>query len=188
MKDNMSSDSFSKTNGMTLTAARLFIVKSSLVATVMLFGFSVLAPLFGFPLSWDQVQRLIEIVMPVFLGYLATAVHYTFRDKKQQSDVTLDDSQGLVGLLIKGPVIAFVLIDAIVLFAFGYSNRPAAQQDSGMSVDSLAWAIAAALGVLTASTSVAVSYLFSLGTSGANVKPDLALPVLPNQDAANSKQ
>ena len=54
------SNRVSSSKNLNVSVARLFIVRSSLLATVLLFSFSLIAPLFGFPLGWDQVQRLIE--------------------------------------------------------------------------------------------------------------------------------
>jgi len=93
------------------------------------------------------------------------------RSKCFQLPSVHDDCRSLV--IYKGSCLSVtgqdhLLICFFVLFAFGYSNRASAPQDSGMSVDSLAWAITAALGILTASTSVAVSYLFSLGSNPNN--------------------
>lgn len=94
----------------------------------------------------------------------------------RERGVLARDSQGfLLGLLIKGPIIIFAVASIAILFAFGYSNRHGAAQDSGMNVDQLAWSFTAALGILAASSSVAVSYLFSLsahpGTEPGEVAP-----------------
>lgn len=53
---------------MTVKQARIFIVKMSLVETAGIFLFLVIGKPLGYPLSWSQVQRLVEIVLPVFLG------------------------------------------------------------------------------------------------------------------------
>jgi len=156
---------------MTILEARKLIIKTSLGSTAAVFVFFLVAPLFAFPLGWDQAQRVVEIVLPVFLGYLGTATHFLFKRSNSASDPELGDKAALLGLLVKGPLFVFGCGVAAILFAFGYSNRANARPDSGMSIDQLAWALTAALGILSASTSIAVSYLFSLGEKRESAAP-----------------
>ena len=160
---------------MTVDAARRFIILTSLTATGVVFVFFLAAKPLGFPLDWDESQRIVEILLPVFLGYLGTATHFLFHNPKTDVELQLGAKGSLLGLLIKGPIIIFAVASIAILFAFGYSNRHGAPQDSGMSVDQLAWSFTAALGILAASSSVAVSYLFSLsahpGSDSGEVAP-----------------
>ncbi len=154
---------------MTVDAARKWIISTSLIATGLVFVFFLAAPPLGFPLEWDQTQRVIEILLPVFLGYLGTATHFLFHSSKTQGQPALEYQNSLLGLLIKGPIVVFATACVAILFSFGYSNRSNAPSGSGMSIDQLAWAFTAALGILAVTSSVAVSYLFSLGEKA---KPD----------------
>src|ERR1700722_9372186 len=95
---------------MTVRQARIFIVKTSLAGTAATFLFFVIGKPLGYPLSWSQVQRLIEIVLPVFLGYLGAASLYVFSQKTATDDVSFSDDQELAGLILKGAVWAFTLI------------------------------------------------------------------------------
>jgi hypothetical protein len=153
---------------MTITAARKFIILTSLTASGLIFIFFLVAKPLGYPLDWDESQRIIEILLPVFVGYLGTATHFLFHNPQKQHTFQLGNAVPLLGILIKGPVVIFAISCFAILFAFGYSNRHGAPQDSGMSVDQLAWAFTAALGILTVSSSVAVSYLFSLEGDAGN--------------------
>jgi hypothetical protein len=136
-----------------------------MITTITLMFF-VVAPALDYPLTWEQGTRIVEIVIPVFLGYLGSATHFLFQEKKRR-DVRIPDVSDIGYVLIRGPVVVFVLISSSALFAFGYSNRSGAQGGSGMSVDTLAWAITSALGILAVTTSVATSYLFALERRGA---------------------
>jgi hypothetical protein len=157
---------------MTIEGARKWIIVTSLAVTSAVFVFFFLAPQFGYPLVWEQSERIIEIVLPVFLGYMGTATHFLFHQNRSQMQIDLGANASLLGLIVRGPIIVFALACGAILFAFGYSNRLAAPQDSGMSIDQLSWAVAAALGLLSGTTSVAVSYLFSLGEKAeAHVAP-----------------
>lgn len=148
---------------MTIDSARKFVILTSLTATGLVFVFFLVAKPLGFPLDWDEVQRIVEVLLPVFVGYLGTATHFLFHNPQNDASVELGSRAPLLGILIKGPIVIFTAASIAILFAFGYSNRHGAPQGSGMSVDQLAWAFTAALGILTVTTSVAVSYLFSLG-------------------------
>src|SRR6266849_9240050 len=152
---------------MTVDGARSWIIITSLVVTGLTFGFLVAAPPLGYPLGWDQSQRIIEILLPVFLGYVGTATHFVFHTRNQDQELQLGSRAPLLGLIIRGPIVVFVSACVVILFAFGYSNRANAIQGEGMSVDQLAWAFTAALGILSVSTGVAVSYLFSLSDHAA---------------------
>ena len=57
-------------------------------------------------------------------------------------------------------VIVYCLAVLAAIAAFGYSNRVGAPIGSGMSVDNLATSLSISLGLLAATTSVIISYLF----------------------------
>ena len=59
-------------------AARVWLVKASLIVTTLTFVFFIVAPAFNFPLSFGEAIRLLEIVAPVFLGYLGSATQFLF--------------------------------------------------------------------------------------------------------------
>ena len=145
---------------MEIGRARRLIIKWSLVVTGVTFLFLILAPAFGYPLDWDQVPRLFEVILPVFLGYLGSASHFAFR-RPPAIPAVQTFREDLGALLVKGPIVVFSVAVVALGIAFGYSNRRTASLGSGMSVDRLAGPLAAILGLLTVRTNVAVSYLFS---------------------------
>jgi hypothetical protein len=147
---------------MTVTEARSFIVKTSLIGTASIFLFIIVGKPLGYPIGWSQVQRVIEIVLPVFLGYLGSASLFIFSRRANRAEVSFGAHEALAGQLIKGSVFVFALVLSGILFAFGYSNRAGAAQDDGMDIDQFAWALTAVLGILNVSTNAAVSFLFSV--------------------------
>lgn len=149
---------------MSAIAARRFLVLSSLWASGFVFVFFLIAPLARYPLRWDQSFRVIEIIIPVFLAYLGSSAHFVFGNLigKTNEGIPSEATNPLLGILIRGPLIVFVSASVALLVAFGFSNRPEAIANSGMSVDLLAAGFTAALGILTVTTNVAVAYLFSL--------------------------
>ena len=149
---------------MTVQTARAWLIVSSLTLTGCTFVFFLIAPTVGYPLEWDQSIRVFEIVLPVFLGYLGTAAHFVFRNAAagDRPVVLRQEVNSLVGLLVVGPLVVFLVATLAIVIAFGYSNRPTATPGGGMSIEALAGSFTAALGLLTATTNVAVSYLFSL--------------------------
>jgi hypothetical protein len=147
---------------MDVNGARMWLIKSSLLVTTCVFLFLLIAPLFNYPLEWEQTPRLFEIVLPTFLGYLGTATHFLFHHDEKPQTLKLNGTSQLLSLLVKGPIVVFGLGSIALMFAFGYSNRHGATRGAGMNIDQLAMVISGLLGLLTATTSVAVSYLFSL--------------------------
>jgi hypothetical protein len=140
------------------------------------FIFFLLGPAIGFPLTFAQSLRILEVILPVFLGYLGSAASFAFRSTSDTDDVVFrKNATSLIGLLIVGPlVVYFVSIISIVL-AFGITNRPGAAAGSGITFDQLTAGISVILGLLAVTTNVAVGYLFG---GGQNVKQQSAGHVL----------
>jgi hypothetical protein len=55
---------------MTPAAARIWIIKSSIVAYGCAFVFFVLAPALGYPLSYSDAINVMKVIVPIFAGYL----------------------------------------------------------------------------------------------------------------------
>lgn len=146
---------------MDTNGARSWIIKASLLLTTGLVLVFVITPALGFPLTFEQARGLLQIVLPVFLGYLGSATHFVFASK-QPTAAALKLPEHLVALLIKGPIVVFVIWCSSAIVIFGYSNRIEAKAGSGMTLDMLASLIAGALGLLTTTSGVAVSYLFAV--------------------------
>jgi hypothetical protein len=147
---------------MTIQKARVWLVHTSLATTAAIFVFFLIAPTIGYPLTFEQAVRLIEIILPVFLGYLGTATNFIFGGSHGEPKTGTKNLNELLGILVRGPVIIFLLVSSAALIAFGISNGATASQGSGMSLDVLAGVLAAALGLLTISTSVLVTALFPI--------------------------
>lgn len=159
---------------MTVRHARGWLITASLAITTCVFLFLLLAPGLGYPLEFPQAVRLLEILVPVFLGYLGSAAHFVFSAAPEVQVAIPNDKAPFVSLMIRGPVIAWAICSVAVLVAFGFSNRAQALDGEGMSVDQLAAIITSILGILSATTSVAVSFLF--GATAAAVTPSTPRP------------
>src|SRR6516164_4337019 len=85
--------------------ARKWLILASLSMTACLFIFFLLAPTIGFPLTFSQARGLLEIVLPVFLGYLGSASHFVFSHRSRSQREQAAASQEMTILLIRGPVI-----------------------------------------------------------------------------------
>jgi hypothetical protein len=145
---------------MTVEMARKWLITASLGITAGVVAFFVAAPAFGFPLTADQAMRLLEIVVPVFLGYLGTASRFVFSAPNRVERVQLRRNDPLVALLIRGPLLVFLLIVFVAVASFGWSNRADAPAGAGMSIDALSGVVSTALGLLAVTTHTAVAYLF----------------------------
>jgi hypothetical protein len=142
--------------------ARKWITLSSLIITGAQMLFLIMAPPFGYPLEYPKNLNIIQIVTPVFLGYLGAATHFAFMNPLPI--VVLNNE--LIPMLVRGPIIIYVMVVSAALFVFGYTNRMGAPVGSGMSPDNLSTTLSIALGILSATTAVIVSYLFVVNRSG----------------------
>ena len=138
-------------------AARRWIILSSLGFTAAFFVFFTLGPVLGYPLSYAQATRLLEIVLPVFLGYLGSATKYLFGRKRHRADGPPDQ---LLGYVVRGALFVFALCLVATLFAFAWGNRAAAAAGEGMSVDTLAWLLSGLLGLMAVTTGIVAENLF----------------------------
>jgi len=149
---------------MTIGGARKYLVISSLAITASVFVFFLLSPALGFPLTFDQSLRVLEVVLPVFLGYLGSAASFVFRAGSQaDAAVFRRGAASLAGLLIVGPIAIFTLSLFAIILAFGFTNRAGASPGSGISLNQLTAGISIILGLLVVTTNVAVGYLFGGG-------------------------
>lgn len=143
---------------MTTRTARRWLVYASLGLTAAAFVFFVVAPAAGYPLTFAQSIRLLEVVGPVFFGYVGSAVRFAFASAP---DAPLREDAGeLLPALVRGPILVFGLALVAALTSFGLSNRAAAAPGSGMDIDTLALIFSIALAFLAATTSVLVPLLF----------------------------
>jgi hypothetical protein len=141
---------------MTVDEARKWLIASSLGITGAQMVFLLIAPVLGFPLSYPRNLDLLQVVTPVFLGYLGSATHFIFQNPAPAVPVQNE----FLGVLVKGPLAIYVTAAGASVAAFGYANRAAALPGTGMSVESLGTALSLSLGVLAVTTGVISSYLF----------------------------
>jgi hypothetical protein len=149
---------------MTVDSARKWLIISSLIITGAQMAFLLIAPSLGFPLIYPKNINLLQIVTPVFLGYLGAATHFIFQNPVPVAPV----QNQFLGILIKGPLILYILSVVSAFFAFGYTNRVGAPIGGGMGVDNLGTALSISLGVLAVTTSVISSYLFAAPRNAPN--------------------
>src|SRR5262249_2871463 len=142
---------------MTIDNARKWLITSSLAITGVQMVFLLVAPVIGFPLPYPKNLDLLQIVSPVFLGYLGSASHFIFQNAVPSVPV----QNQYLGLLVKGPLVIYILAAGGSLGAFGYSNRVGSGIGAGMSIDNLGTALSLSLGVLAVTTGVVSSYLFA---------------------------
>ncbi|WP_157783722.1 hypothetical protein [Bradyrhizobium liaoningense] len=119
--------------------------------------FFLLAPLLRFPLDFSDAAPLIQVIFPVFLGYLATAIVFAFEGKDVETR-----APDLLASLTKGPLLVSLILSVALFVAFWLSNstdspvRPA----KPMPFEVFSSLFAAIIGIHTATTSALVAYLF----------------------------
>lgn len=150
---------------MTIDQARKWIISSSIFITGAQLVFLLVAPAINYPLTYPKNLELLQIITPVFLGYLGAAAHFVFQNPAPPVPV----QNQFLGMLVRGPFIVYGLAVVAALAAFGFTNRVGVAMGGGMSTANLATALSIALGILAATTSILSSYLF--------VAPHLTPPV-----------
>jgi len=141
---------------MKIDAARGWIIWGSLTITASQCLFLGVSPAFGFPLEFPKNLDILEMVGPVFLGYLGAAAAFIFKDPPPDVQV----NEKFLGPLVIGPLSIYGMYIIGVLAAFGYSNRIHAPSGVGMSAEVLSRSLAIGLGILAATTSFISSHVF----------------------------
>jgi hypothetical protein len=153
---------------MDINEARKVLVVWSLIITGFQLIFLLVAPAFGFPIQYPRNISLLQIVSPVFLGYLGSATHFIFINPTP----AIKANNEFLGILIKGPLMIYSLVVVGTMTAFWYSNRAGAPAGSGISVENLATALSLALGLLAVTTGVISSHLFAAPREHSAAQPN----------------
>lgn len=161
--------------------ARKWLILASLLITGAQLIFYLVAPFIGFPLDPPRNIDLVQIVTPVFLGYLGTATHFLFITPPPQVQVNRE----YLGYLVKGPILIYCGAVIAANAAFAYSNRTGAVLGQGMSVDTLRTSLSISLGVLAATTGIIVSHLFVSTISAGAANPPAAAPPIPSPTSSS---
>ena len=154
---------------MTVYEARRWIIVASLLIAGAVFCFFVVAPALGYPLRFSEALSIVQIVFPVFVGYLGAASQFVFQKSPPPDDATA--ARPLMALLLYGPLSLFLLVIVLATLVFGYSNRASAAPGDGMSLEQLRVSVTAAMGLLAVTTSVVVGYLFAVESKSARKSP-----------------
>jgi hypothetical protein len=140
-------------------AARLWIVRSSLVAYGSVFIFFGLAPAIGYPLSYADAMNVLKIIVPIFASYLGGAVIFLGAGGADNQN---DSPNELLGLLLKWPMAVFAIGMVALLLAFPLSNG-GSFNGTGMTPDTLSLFVSLLMGLLAATTGAVSSLLFKVG-------------------------
>jgi hypothetical protein len=124
----------------------------------VLLCFLILAPSIGMPFNPGRNENLmlIQVVIPVFHGYLGSASHFVFR-AHAAPEVQVADER-LLGLLVFGTFGLYILANITLFTEFYLTNR---LEGPGMSIDELLKWFTAILGLLTCVVSIITSYIFN---------------------------
>src|SRR5262249_42756146 len=138
---------------MTLRSARIWLIKWSIAITGCLFLFFATAPAIArYPLKYDDAFDILKIIVPVFVGYLASGARYVTGQATDDSDEPAPNSE-LLAVLLKWPIWVFCVCTVVLLSAFAYSHSRAFTGD-GMTPKTLSLYVSALLSILAATTSV----------------------------------
>ena len=161
-----------------MDANRVWIIKASLVILGTSFIFFVIArPAFDFPMLYDETIRVLQIIFPVFVGYLGIGAAYLTQRSDAASAVADQPFQkkqdDIARLLLRGPIYLIAFCTLALVAGFWLSNVPSARPGAGMSIDNFCWFLSLLMGLLAASSGLVVTRLFG-GSAEANGSPRAA--------------
>lgn len=140
---------------------RVGLIGSSLLMVTIVLIFFAIAPSIGYPIESSQSLRMMEIILPVFLGYLSTAMVLLISVRSSQSQKWEPiGNKKLLCVLVYGPVATFFLTVFCVILVYGISNGATETVGIGMPPNTMAFVLAIAVGLLSVSTNMLTYFLF----------------------------
>jgi uncharacterized membrane protein len=139
---------------MTYEDARRQIVLLSLLTTVSFSCLIIISPLF-IQLKTAEALQVVQIVFPVFAGYIGAAVLFLFRGKPTTAPV-IDEL--LLRYLVNAPFLVFWCLGVAVLAYFYISNLPG--HVDGMAFAELATYVTILISFMNATTGALIGFLF----------------------------
>lgn len=146
---------------MSIEKERLWLVKASLLVTGTTFAFFAVAPfVLSFPMDGEEAIRQIQIVMPVFTGFLTTFVVYVVQTGGASSDGETSETRPLLSLVVRWPVYLLSTVLVIIILAFWFSNSTHGAPGGGMTLDQFSWFVSALMTLMSITSGVLVVSLF----------------------------
>jgi hypothetical protein len=153
---------------MTYAVARLWLIKNSLLIMAFFGSALLVAPATRYPLSFEQAISLLQIVLPLFIGYLSTAIVFLTSREAPLKRGPAREFSSILAHLVKGPVWLVALFLSIALIVFGIVNWPKPEsQPSGFDFGLLSNLVSFILSISAATTSALVAWLFKVETESA---------------------
>ena len=147
----------------TTRSARLSVVIYSLAITAFLMIFLALAQPLGLRFDYAKQEnlRLIDVLLPTFLGYLGSCAHFIFNSEPARE---IDaERKSLLTILVHAPFIIFGLFTAALFFTHYVTHRPLpddAPRVDPLTYDTLSRYLSLGLGLLAGTVGIISSYLF----------------------------
>ena len=141
-----------------MQSERLWLIAADLLITGFIILFFLVAPVCGYPLTYEEAYQVMQIVFPVFVGYLATAVAFVVRPAAEQT--LTSERLKVLRLLLRGPLVLFGSAIIVVWIVFGVSNSRFGAPNSGMSLKVFSNLHTALLSILAATTGGLIAFLF----------------------------
>lgn len=145
-----------------LTTARVTVIALSLGLTVAFLLFFLIAPVRGYPLKVSEAQELMNVVVPIFSGYLATSAAFVF-SKPDSSPVPLSP---LTMFMLISTAVVFLTLSVVLFWVFYYASKLQAPL-TAMDYPTLRAFFLTIISIMTAVYALAISYLFHAGKTNA---------------------
>jgi hypothetical protein len=114
-----------------------------------------------FDFGKEEHFRLIDIVLPTFLGYLGAASHFLFNGNRGREVDSQNDS--MLMILVHGPFLIFICAVAALFYAHYATHRPLGPDEpriDPLTFNDLSRYFSICLALLAATVSIISSYLF----------------------------
>jgi hypothetical protein len=170
---------------MKIEVARRKVLLLSVATTVVFACFVIVSPLF-LQLDGSEALQVVQIVFPVFAGYIGASVIFIFRGNTIGEREPIDPE--LLRYLVYLPFVVFWSLGAAVFVYFFVSNLPNSGGKQGMSFPQLATYITIIISFMNATTGALTSILFQTDEmrkrfGAAAVDPPASLTSANVQDA-----
>jgi archaellum biogenesis protein FlaJ (TadC family) len=139
---------------MTAIEARRKLILLSLLTTVAFSIFLIVSPLFT-PFTTKQALQVVQVIFPVFAGYIGAAVLFLFRGDAGRGSIA---DPTLLRILIYAPFVVFWCIAIAILVAFYISNQPG--HGEGMSFSDLTTYVTIIISFMNITTGAIGAFLF----------------------------
>jgi hypothetical protein len=139
---------------------RNWFIRVNLTTLCAMLFFFILAPITGFPVTFNEAWRIIQMILPMLLSFVAAAAIFFVSSRSSNLPEPPANVTSIARVMIRGPLYIAIFGCILATSVFWYSNRHTAPAGSGFSLEQYCWWISAFLSILSVTTGIVVARLF----------------------------